>query len=80
VREVRRELHHGLFARAAFTLWVRPLCALDPMLLLTAILHIWLPREAQAHDLLAERRGALGHVALTVIALVYVLVEFWQRA
>jgi len=50
------------------------------MLLLTAILHVWLPREAQANDLLTERRGALGHAALTVIALVYVLVAFWQRA
>jgi hypothetical protein len=50
------------------------------MLLLSAILHVWQPREAQANDLLAERRGALGYAGLTVIALVYILVAFWQRA
>ncbi len=49
------------------------------MLLLTAILHVSLPRDSQA-ELRPGTRGALGHAGLTVIALVYILVTFWQRA
>jgi hypothetical protein len=49
------------------------------MLLLTAILHLWLPPESQPNDLLAEARLKLGHLGLTVIALVFILVTFWQR-
>jgi hypothetical protein len=48
-------------------------------LLLSAILRVWVPREPEPNDLLAEVRLRLGHVGLTVIALVYVLVSFWQR-
>jgi hypothetical protein len=49
------------------------------MLLLTAILHVWLPAEPKPNDLLAQVRQRIGHVGLTVIALVYILVSFWQR-
>jgi hypothetical protein len=49
------------------------------MLLLTAILRVWQPREIEPNDLLAEARQRIGHVGLTVIALVFVLLTFWQR-
>ena len=49
------------------------------MLFLTAILRVWQPREAEPNDLLAEARLRLGHLGLTIIALVFVLVTFWQR-
>ena len=49
------------------------------MLLLTAILHVWLSREDRPNDLLAETRLRVGHLGLTVIALVFVLLTFWQR-
>ncbi len=50
------------------------------MLLLTAILRVWLPRETEAYDLLALARMRLGNIGLTVIALVYVLVSLWQAS
>jgi hypothetical protein len=37
-----------------------------------------IPPEPEANDLLAESHAALGHVGLTVIALVFVLVTFWK--
>lgn len=49
------------------------------MILMSAILRFWIPREPAANDLLAEARLRLGHVGLTVITLVYILVTFWQR-
>ncbi len=49
------------------------------MLLLSAILRVWLPREIEPNDLLAETRLRVGHVGLTIIALVFVLVDLWQR-
>ena len=49
------------------------------MLLLSAILQVWLPREPQPNDLLAEVRLRAGHLGLTVIALVFILITFWQR-
>jgi len=48
------------------------------MLLLSAILRVWLPREPQPNDLLAEARLRIGHVGLTVVALVFVLLNLWQ--
>jgi len=48
------------------------------MLLLTAILRVWLPREIEANDLLTQTRMRLGNIGLTVIALVYLLVSLWQ--
>jgi len=47
------------------------------MLFIAAIARLVLPRESQSDDLMALSR--LGHVGLTVIALVYVLVTFWQQ-
>jgi len=49
------------------------------MLFLSAILRIWLPAEPEPNDLLAHTRLRLGNVGLTVIALVFILVKFWQR-
>ena len=47
------------------------------MLFLSAIVRIALPREPESNDLLVQSR--IGHLGLTVIALVYVLVTLWQR-
>lgn len=49
------------------------------MLLLAAIIRVWLPREIEANDLLAESRLRIGHLGLTIIALVFVLICLWQR-
>jgi hypothetical protein len=49
------------------------------MLLLTAILRVWSPRDPEPNDLLAGIRLRVGHLGLTIIALVYVLISFWQR-
>jgi hypothetical protein len=49
------------------------------MLLLTAILRVWSPRDPKPNDLLAGFRMRIGHLGLTIIALVYVLITFWQR-
>ena len=48
------------------------------MLLLSTILRIWLPRETQPNDLLAEARLRIGNAGLAVIALVFVLITLWQ--
>ncbi|MEA2830348.1 MAG: hypothetical protein QOF22_1096 [Bradyrhizobium sp.] len=47
------------------------------MLLLTAIVRLASPGQPQSDDLLAQSR--VGHMGLTVITLVYVLVTLWQR-
>jgi hypothetical protein len=49
------------------------------MLSLAAILRLSQPQQPAPNDLLAEARGRLGHLGLTIIALVYVLITFWQR-
>jgi hypothetical protein len=49
------------------------------MLCLAAILRFSPPEQAPANDLLAQARLRLGHLGLTIITLVYVLVTFWQR-
>ncbi len=49
------------------------------MLLLSTILRVWLPPEPRPNDLLAPALQRLGHLGLTVIALVFVLVSFWQH-
>jgi hypothetical protein len=49
------------------------------MLLLTAILRVWLPRDPEPNDLLAGIRLRVGHLGLTIIALVYILITLWQR-
>jgi hypothetical protein len=47
------------------------------MLFLSAFARI-VPREPEANDLLAESHAILGHVGLTIIAIVFVLVTFWK--
>lgn len=49
------------------------------MLLLSAILRVCLPPTPEPNDLLAEARGRIGHLGLTVIALVFILISLWQR-
>ncbi len=49
------------------------------MLLLSAIVRMSTPSELEPNDLLAEARQKMGHVGLTVIALVFFLVSFWQH-
>ncbi len=49
------------------------------MLLLTAILRVWAPGEIEPNDLLAEARLRIGHLGLTIIALVIVLMTFWRQ-
>jgi hypothetical protein len=47
------------------------------MLFLSAFARI-VPPESQPNDLLAQPRAALGHLGLTIIAIVFVLVTFWK--
>jgi uncharacterized membrane protein len=47
------------------------------MLFLSAFARI-VPRESEPNDLLAQSRAAMGHVGLTIIAIVFVLVTFWK--
>jgi hypothetical protein len=49
------------------------------MLFLTALFSIWPPGEPEANDLLAKSRSRMGHVGLSVIALVFVLLTLWQH-
>lgn len=48
------------------------------MLFLAAISSFLTPAEPPANDLVASPRAALGHISLTVIALVFVLTTFWK--
>jgi hypothetical protein len=64
-----RDLKHAFMERCIY------LCR---MLFLAAILRFSLP-QPQPNDLLAQVRLRLGHLGLTIIALVYVLITFWQR-
>ena len=48
------------------------------MLCLATILRFSLP-QPQPNDLLAQVRLRLSHLGLTIIALIYVLITFWQR-
>ena len=47
------------------------------MLFLAAIVRLTVPPEADSNDLLVQSR--LGHVGLTVITLVYVLIVLWRQ-
>jgi hypothetical protein len=47
------------------------------MLFLSAFARI-VPQESEPNDLLAQSRAALGHLGLTIIAVVFVLVTFWK--
>jgi hypothetical protein len=48
------------------------------MLFLAALHRILTPPEPAANDLLARARAAIGHVGLAIIALVFVLLNFWK--
>lgn len=37
-----------------------------------------IPPEPEANDLLAEAHAAIGHLGLTIIAIVFVLITFWK--
>jgi hypothetical protein len=47
------------------------------MLFLSAFARL-VPQESEPNDLLAQSRAALGHLGLTIIAVVFVLVTFWK--
>jgi hypothetical protein len=49
------------------------------MLFLAAIARVIVPREPESQYSDLSVRSRLGHLGLTVIALVYVLVWLWQR-
>jgi len=48
------------------------------MLFLSAFARLTASPEAKPNDLLAKAHAAVGHLSLTIIALVYVLLTFWQ--
>jgi len=48
------------------------------MIFLAAFARLSAAPEPSANDLLAKSRAALGHLGLTIIALVFVLVTFWK--
>jgi hypothetical protein len=50
---------------------------LGGMLFLSAFARL-IPGEPEPNDLLAQSRAALGHLGLTIIAIVFVLVTFWK--
>jgi hypothetical protein len=64
----RRESNHAFIRRRHYSWGMLFLCAFARLI----------PREPEANDLLAESRAALGHVGLTIIAIVFVLVTFWK--
>jgi hypothetical protein len=64
-----RETNHAFAARRHYS-W--------GMLFLAAFARLSTPRESEQNDLLAESRAAAGHLGLTVIALVFVLLTFWK--
>ncbi|HEX3949336.1 MAG TPA: hypothetical protein VHW95_05740 [Steroidobacteraceae bacterium] len=47
------------------------------MLFLAAFARL-IPSEPEPNDLLAQSHAALGHLGLTIIAIVFVLVTFWK--
>jgi hypothetical protein len=64
----RRDSNHAFILRRHYS---------GGMLFLSAFARL-IPREPEANDLLAESHAALGHVGLTIIAIVFVLVTFWK--
>jgi hypothetical protein len=50
---------------------------LGAMLFLSAFARL-VPPEPEANDLLAQSRAALGHLGLTIIAIVFILITFWK--
>jgi hypothetical protein len=47
------------------------------MLFLSAFASL-IPRDPEPNDLLAQTHAAVGHLGLTIIAIVFVLVTFWK--
>jgi hypothetical protein len=47
------------------------------MLLLAAFARM-VPTEPEPNDLLAQQNAALGHLGLTIIAVVFILLTFWK--
>jgi uncharacterized membrane protein len=48
------------------------------MLFLAALTSLRPPRKDPPNDLLAQQHAALGHLGLTIIALVFVVLTFWK--
>jgi len=51
---------------------------LGMMLFLAAITRLQPPRKEEPNDLLAQAHAALGHLGLTIIAVVFVVLTFWK--
>jgi hypothetical protein len=51
---------------------------LGDMLFLAAITRLQPPRADRPNDLLAQAHAALGHLGLTIIAVVFVVLTFWK--
>jgi len=63
-----REMNHAFISRRHYS---------GRMLFLSAFARL-VPAEPEANDLLAQSRAALGHLGLTVIAIVFVVITFWK--
>ena len=48
------------------------------MLFLAALARLHPARDDEPNDLLAQQHAALGHLGLTVIAVVFVVLTFWK--
>jgi len=48
------------------------------MIFLSAFSRLIAAPEAKPNDLLAKAHAAIGHLGLTIIALVFVLLTFWK--
>ena len=51
---------------------------LGKMLFLAAITRLQPPREEEPNELLAQAHESLGHLGLTIIAVVFVVLTFWK--
>jgi hypothetical protein len=49
------------------------------MLFLAAFARLRPSRDDEPNDLLAQRHAALGHLGLTIIAVVFVVLTFWKN-
>lgn len=51
---------------------------LGGMIFLSAFARLTAAPDAPANDLLAKAHAALGHLGLTVIAVIFILLNFWR--
>jgi hypothetical protein len=58
-------------------LW-RHASILGAMIFLSAFSRLIAAPEAKPNDLLAKAHAAIGHLGLTIIALVFLLLTFWN--